>query len=71
MLWVEAKYAFEKRYWEDLIAQTDGDMQSMVRISGQVRTNIHKILKRNGLQRPISIKHSRSFRAGNWAQFGL
>jgi hypothetical protein len=71
MLWVQEKADFERRYWSDLIAQTNGDMQSMVRLSGQGRTNIHKILNRNALKRPIAAKYARNFREGNWVQHGL
>ena len=71
MRWMEAKDAFEKQYWVDLIAQTASDMRSMVRISGQSRTAIHKILNRNGLRRSIPAKDGVSMRMGNWAQHGL
>jgi hypothetical protein len=78
MLWMDARAvydeafaAFEKQYWRDLIAETGGDMRTMMRLSGQRRTAIHKILHRNDLHRPIPVKHQRTVRTGNWAQHGL
>jgi hypothetical protein len=67
--WVDAKREFEISYWKELIAKTEGDMADMVRLSGQYRPSIHKILARNGIVRQ-TFRHYCN-RVGNWAQHGL
>jgi hypothetical protein len=67
--WTEAKAAFERNYWLDLIAKTGGRVSEIVRLSGQNRTSIPKIMKRNEIAWPVCT--CPTHRTGNWAQHGL
>jgi DNA-binding NtrC family response regulator len=50
----QALQCFERRYLEQLMAATDGNVTQAARLAGKERRCLGKLLKKHGLQRPLS-----------------
>ncbi len=65
--WRAAKLAFEKQYWEELLAATNGSPIRVAKLAGVNRSWLHGRLRKVGI--PVTRKQPRS--GSRWEELGL